>query len=33
MKKILIVLLTLCLIIGLASCSGGSSEEAAETDN
>ncbi len=33
MKKILIVLLTLCLIIGLASCSGGSSEEVAETDN
>ena len=33
MKKILTILLTLCLIIGLAACSGSSSEEAADTDN
>lgn len=33
MKKILSILLTLCLIIGLTACSGGSSEETAGTDN
>ena len=33
MKKILSILLTLCLIIGLTACSGGSSEETADTDN
>ena len=33
MRKILSILLTLCLIIGLTACSGGSSEEAADTDN
>ena len=33
MRKILSMLLTLCLIIGLTACSGGSSEEAADTDN
>ena len=33
MRKILTILLTLCLIIGLTACSGGSSEEAADTDN
>ena len=33
MKKLLSILLTLCLIIGLTACSGGSSEEAADTDN
>ena len=33
MKKILTILLTLCLIIGLTACSGSSSEEAADTDN
>lgn len=33
MKKILAILLTLCLIIGLTACSGSSSEEAADTDN
>lgn len=33
MRKILSILLTLCLIIGLTACSGRSSEEAADTDN
>ena len=33
MRKKLTILLTLCLIIGLAACSGGNSEEAADTDN
>ncbi len=33
MRKLLSLLLALCLIIGLTACSGGSSEEAAETDN
>ena len=33
MKKILSIIMTLCLIIGLAACSGGNSEEAADTDN
>ena len=33
MRKILSILLTLCLIIGLTACSGGNSEEAADTDN
>ena len=33
MRKILSILLTLCLIIGLTACSGGSSEETADTDN
>ncbi len=33
MRKILSILLTLCLIIGLTACSGGGSEEAADTDN
>ena len=33
MRKILTILLTLCLIIGLTACSGGSSEEAADPDN
>lgn len=33
MRKLLSILLTLCLIIGLTACSGGSSEEAADTDN
>lgn len=33
MKKLFSILLTLCLIIGLTACSGGSSEEAADTDN
>lgn len=32
MKKLFTILLTLCLIIGLAACSGGSSEEAADAD-
>ena len=33
MKKIFSILLALCLIIGLTACSGGSTEEAADTDN
>ena len=33
MRKLLSLLLTFCLIIGLTACSGGSSEEAADTDN
>ena len=33
MRKILSILLTLCLIIGLTACSGGSAEETADTDN
>ena len=33
MRKILSILLTLCLIIGLTACSGGNSEETADTDN
>ena len=33
MRKIISILLTLCLIIGLTACSGGSSEETATTDN
>ena len=33
MRKILSVLLALCLIVGLTACSGGSSEEAADADN
>ncbi len=33
MKKILIVLLTFCLVIGLAACSENSSKETADTDN
>ncbi len=34
MKKILVILMTLCLAIGLAACSGSNtSDEAAETDN
>ena len=33
MRKIFSLLLTLCLIIGLTACSGGSSEETADTDN
>ena len=34
MKKILLILLTLCLVFGLAACSGNNtSDEAAETDN
>ncbi len=33
MRKIIAMLLALCLIIGLTACSGGSSEEAADTDN
>ena len=32
MRKILSILLTFCLIIGLTACSGGSSEETADTD-
>ena len=32
-KKILTILLTLCLIIGLAACSDGNTEQAADTDN
>lgn len=33
MKKIFSILLALCLIIGLTACSGGSTEEAPDTDN
>ena len=33
MRKILSILLTLCLIIGLTACSGANSEETADTDN
>ena len=33
MRKIFAILFTLCLIIGLTACSGGSSEETANTDN
>ncbi len=33
MRKIFSIFLTLCLIIGLTACSGGSSEETADTDN
>ena len=33
MKKRFSILLALCLIIGLTACSGGSTEEAADTDN
>lgn len=33
MKKIFSMLLTLCLIIGLTACSGGTSEEPAEPEN
>ena len=33
MRKILSILLTLCLIIGLTACLGGNSEETADTDN
>ena len=33
MRKILSILLTLCLIIGLTACSGGSAEDTADTDN
>ena len=34
MKKILLILLTLCMMIGLAACSGSNnSDEAVETDN
>ena len=34
MRKILLILLTLCLIIGLTACSGGKdADEAAETEN
>ena len=34
MKKILLILLTLCMMIGLAACSGSNnSDEAAKTDN
>ena len=33
MRKIFAILFTLCLIIGLTVCSGGSSEETANTDN
>ena len=33
MRKIISILFTLCLIIGLTACSGGSSEETADTDN
>ena len=32
MRKILSILLTFCLIIGLTACSGGSSKETADTD-
>lgn len=33
MRKILSVLLALCLIFGLTACSGGNSEEAEDIDN
>jgi len=33
MRKILTIILTLCMIIGLTACSGGSSEETDDTDN
>ena len=33
MKKLFAMLLTLCLMIGMTACGGGSSEEAADTDN
>ena len=33
MRKILSLLLALCLILGLTACSGGNSEEAENTDN
>lgn len=33
MKKLFSILMALCLIIGLTACSGGSTEEAADTDN
>lgn len=33
MKKMISILLTLCLIIGLTACSGGTSEEPAEPEN
>ena len=33
MRKIIAMLLVLCLIFGLTACSGGSTEEAADTDN
>jgi len=33
MRKILAILITLCMLIGLAACSGGNTEEAADTDS
>lgn len=33
MRKLFVILLSLCLMFGLAACAGGDSEETAETDN